>query len=177
MERLVDVEAVHVAEPLVVILIGVEPLVEPREHPRGEEVGLFVLVEVGDVPGVPLAAFVAIRFDLAREARIDVGRRLPEVELVSADELEAVEVFEVSPPAVFEVVVVVGDLLCDYVFAPGYGGDRLVEGLDGSPGPPEELPDATEKLAAGGHAGETPGVVGVEDGRALREPVEVGGTS
>jgi len=51
-ERLVDIEAIHVSEPLVPLLVVAYPLGRFREHLRGEEVPLVKFVELTDVSDV-----------------------------------------------------------------------------------------------------------------------------
>ena len=98
----------------------------------------------------------------------------PRVALLAAVVVPGVELLQIALTTGTQVVAVVGCDVAEVAVRAQAGGQRHVEGLDGTPGALKEVIAAGEDVAAGGHARRRADPVVVEHAGLVREGIEVG---
>ena len=98
----------------------------------------------------------------------------PRVALLAAVVVPGVELLQITLATGAQVMAVVGGDVAEVAVRAQAGGQRHIEGLDGTPGTLEEVVTAGEDVAAGGHAWRRANPVVVEHTGLTREGIEVG---
>lgn len=171
-EGFVRVERLDLDEPVV---LGV---VRPQEFEAGVEGERLRLLRLG-VQVLPVDPVLAPEVVAGGARGIgDEGVRdlpLPGIALLAPEELPGVVAPVVGRPAVLPVVLVVADEVGVDAVPLENLGHGVVERLQRTPAPVEEVVAPGVEFAAGRHAGHGARVAGVVGDRAFRQAAEVGG--
>jgi len=170
-EWFMRIECLDLEEPVVLVPVGLDEFQSFVEGHRLRVV--FFPLHVLSVDPVLAPQAIGSATDCGGDVGV-LDLALPRVALLTAHELPGVVAGVVGGPAIFEIMVVVGDQVRVDTIESEEFRHRVVEGLQRAPAAVQEVHPAGMDFTPGRHARQARGITGVECDGMLLQSLEVG---